>query len=270
MKLSFKDVQIIELNILKSFHVYCEKYGLRYILGYGTLLGAVRHHGFIPWDNDVDILMPRNDFKRFLEYTKQKPISDTLYVQHYTLDEKYHYICARICDANTHVNVPYIREQPTRLGLWIDVFPMDGVGTNLIKLVPQKILLKWYWILFRADVYGSSSRNSRNRFNYVIKKIALILFPNKKNLHNYKIDSICEWFPFEESDEVSFMFGEEGICKIPRTDFDDLIKLPFEDGEFYCPKNYKVFLEQSYGDYMTLPKEEDRITHDIEVEIVDM
>ena len=71
MKLSFKDVQIIELNILKSFHVYCEKYGLRYILGYGTLLGAVRHHGFIPWDNDVDILMPRNDFKRFLEYTKR-------------------------------------------------------------------------------------------------------------------------------------------------------------------------------------------------------
>lgn len=265
MGLSLKEVQSTELTILKAVHLYCEEHGLKYILGYGTLLGAVRHNGFIPWDNDIDILMPRDDFIRFLNMTKTKPISDSLYIQHYSLDDKFHYLCARVCDANTHVFVPYIREQPERLGLWVDIFPMDGLGKKSIKFFVQRVLIKWYWILFRADVYDSTRRNSRNYFNYLVKKIALVLFPNKKNSHNYLIDRICRWFPFEKSEQVSFLFGEEGLWGIPRTDFDELIKLSFEDSEFFCPKSYDMFLRQCYGDYMILPKEEDRITHDIDV-----
>jgi lipopolysaccharide cholinephosphotransferase len=269
MELTFKDVQNIELNILKVFHEYCKKNDLRYILGFGTLLGAVRHHGFIPWDNDIDVLMPRSDFERFLELSCTNEISKNTYVQHYSLDNKYHYICARVCDGKTHVNVPYIREQPTKLGLWIDIFPVDGVGKRSFKRVLQKVLLKWYWMLFRADVYGSTSRNSRTKLNYYVKKIALVLFPNRNNSHNYTIDKICKWFPFEDADDVSFMFGEEGVCKIPRSDFNELITMQFEDASFYCPPHYDEFLKQCYGDYMTLPKEEDRITHNIDVMTLD-
>lgn len=268
MKLDLKEVQNVELCILKEFHVFCENNGLRYILGFGTLLGAVRHKGFIPWDNDIDVLMPRNDFEKFLEISRTKSISEDLYVQHYTIDNKYHYICARVCDSKTHVNVPYIREQPSKLGLWIDVFPIDGVGKTSPKKILQTMLLKWYWMLFRADVYGSTSKNSRTKFNYYVKKMALVLFPNKNNVHNYSIDKICEWFSFDESEEVGFLFGEEGVCKFKRKDFDNLIKIPFEDASFFCPPSYKSFLEQCYGDYMSLPKEEDRITHDIDVEVI--
>ncbi|MBQ7485132.1 MAG: LicD family protein [Oscillospiraceae bacterium] len=266
MKLHLQEIQKAEWNILKAFHEYCQARGLRYALSFGTLLGAVRHGGFIPWDNDIDVMMPRSDFEQFLACTKAEPVADTLYVQHYTLDPRYHYICARVCDANTHVHVPYIRQQPSRLGVWIDIFPVDGVGEGSPRFPLQQALLKWHWMLFRADVYGSTEKNSRTRLNYLIKKAALVLFPNRNHAQNYAVDRICKWFPFEEAENVAFLFGEEGICKIPRRDFDELIKLPFGDGEFYCPPHYDQFLTQSYGDYMTLPKEEDRMTHDIDAE----
>lgn len=268
MKPNLQEVQHIELEILKKFHDFCESHGLKYVLGYGTLLGAVRHKGFIPWDNDIDVLMPRDDYDKFLKIVTTENIADHLYVQHYTLDPRYHYMCARVCDANTRVNVPYIKEQPTRLGLWIDIFPMDGVGNKSFRLAVQMLMLKWYWLLFRADVYGSTYKNSRTRLNYHIKKVAMHLFRNHDNKHNYSIDRICQWFPFRDSIDVAFLFGEEGVCTMPRSDFDNLIKIQFEDGEFYCSKSYDDFLKQCYGDYMTLPSEEDRITHDIDVEIV--
>ncbi len=269
MRPSLQEVQQIEWNILKAFHDYCEEHHLRYVLGYGTLLGAVRHEGFIPWDNDIDVFMPRSDYCRFLETVKDHPVADHLYVQHYSLDKKYHYMCARICDARTKVHVPYIREQPSILGLWIDIFPLDGVAGKSVKSLVQKLILKWYWMLFRADVYGSTRKNSRNPFNYYVKMIALKLFPNKNNAHNYTIDRICQWYPFDKCRDSSFMFGEEGICRIPREDFEGLIKLKFGNDSFYCPIHYKDFLQECYGDYMTLPREEDRITHDIDVTVAE-
>lgn len=263
--MKLKEVQQRELNILKAFHDFCEENALRYFLAYGTLLGAVRHKGFIPWDNDIDVLMPRPDYERLIHLTKIKGIADDLYVLHYTNDPKYHYTCIRICDKKTSVYVPYIREQPSKMGLWVDIFPLDGFPSNIFIKHLQRFLVGFYWILFKADVYDCRPENSKTFLHLFIKKILITLFPNRNNLHNYVIDKISQWKTYNEATEVGLVFGKTGRFMISKNDLSQLILMQFEQYSFYVPEKYDYLLKKWYGNYMVLPKIEDRQTHDIDV-----
>lgn len=266
--MKLKEVQERELSILKSLHDYCADNHLRYFLAYGTLLGAVRHKGFIPWDNDVDVLMPRPDYEKLLALTKTKKIADDLYVEHYTNDLKYHYMCIRICDKNTKVYVPYIREQPSNLGLWVDIFPIDGFPSNFFVKAVQRFLAFYYWILFKADVYGFKPEGSKTFLHLLLKKLLLTLNPNKNNSHNYAIDNLCQWQSFNKATRFGLVFSEVGRFVVTKDDLEELMLMQFEKYEFYVPKIYDSLLKSWYGDYMKLPKVEDRQTHKIDIEEV--
>lgn len=266
--MNLKEVQQRELRILKALHNFCKDNGLSYFLAYGTLLGAVRHKGFIPWDNDIDILMPRPDYERLLRLTKTKIIAEDLYVEHYTNDLKYHYMCIRICDKNTKVYVPYIREQPSNLGLWIDIFPIDGYPSNFFVRRIQRFLVLYYWVLFRADVYDCKPENSKTILHRFIKKLLISLKPNKNNLNNYMIDRISQWKSYENATRVGLVFDETGRFMVSKKVLEQFTLMPFEQYEFYVPKAYDFLLKEWYGNYMELPKVEDRQTHEIIVEEV--
>lgn len=264
--LSLEEVQKTELAIMAKLHDYCEAHGLTYVLYYGTLLGAVRHKGFIPWDNDMDIAMPRADFERFLELTKTEPVADHLYVTHYTIDPKYHYMCIRVCDDRTSVNVPYIEEQPERLGVWVDIFPLDTPVQNPVGRFVQKYLLKLHWLVFRANIYGEN--HYRNELIHLAKFLAVRLMPNKNNRNNRAIARIEQWgnknaakhpdahliVVFEES-------GGGGGDVNPGAQ--NRLLVPFEQYQFYIAQTYDAGLTHSYGNYMQLPPEEKRMTHAI-------
>ena len=120
---NLSEIKKIELDILRAFRSFCEKNSLRYFLAYGTLLGAVRHGGFIPWDDDIDVAMPRTDYERFL-----KEFRDERY-EVYDLSKKgYFYPFAKLCDTTTVL----IEEMSVKnsIGVYIDIFPMDGIADN--------------------------------------------------------------------------------------------------------------------------------------------
>ena len=180
--LSVKECQDIELEIMQKLHLFCEKHNLKYVMVYGTLLGAIRHKGFIPWDNDMDIAMPRPDFERLLELIKTENISDGLYCVHYTTDLRYHYQVVRVCDSRTKVTPTYIREQPEKMGIWVDIFVMDGVWPHPALHPIQQFKLKLNQWLQVADIYAIPGNKGIKSF---IKNTVHKLCPVRNNKHEY-------------------------------------------------------------------------------------
>lgn len=256
-----KECQQVELSIMKELHRYCGKHQITYAMAYGTLLGAVRHKGFIPWDNDMDIVMPRPDYERFIRLVQESPIADHLYLLHHSIDPHYHYQCARVCDSRTEVAPAYIREQPGKMGLWVDIFPIDGVWDTSIRHLPSRAILRMYKVLQRADIYALPDGHGWKNH---VKNLLQLLFPNKQNHFQKKVDQLGMRWSFDSSDRVGNItefdfFGES----FPKDDLTEPVLLPFEDAEFYAPRNWDAWLATYYGDYMKLPPEEKRMTHDL-------
>lgn len=260
--LTVEEEQNIELEIMKQIHDFCVDNNLRYLLYAGSMLGAIRHKGFIPWDNDMDILMPRNDYEKFIELTKDKGFGDDLYIKHYTLDEKYHYHCMRVCDSKTKVNVPYIYEQPTNMGIWVDIFPVDGFCNNKFYRKLQKIQLDFYRIIFTSTIYKANTLLKKT-----LKPIINTIFDNSKNQYLYKIDKVSKRYPFEKYKTCFRAFGGRWI-NMDKDEFNNPKLYKFEKYEFYGFNDFDKFLKGFYGDYMKLPPEKDRKIHLIDAEYV--
>ena len=260
--MTIRETQLIELEIMKQLHDYCKKWNLRYCMIYGTLLGAVRHQGFIPWDNDMDIGMPRPDYERLLELVKTHPIGDNLYCVHYSNDPKYHYQVIRVCDSRTKVKPRYIREQPSRMGVWVDIFPFDGVESSS-KHILRRIALTFYQWMQRCDIYNPSS--DPNRIHGAVKCILHKLLPDKDNLHMRKIDYYASTCSYDSARQVADVI-ERKYVPLSREDFDLPIELPFEKYTFFAPKDWNGYLTRAYGNYMQMPPADKRVTHDIMAE----
>ena len=259
-EMSLLDIQSISLEILKDVHSFCESHNIRYSLAYGTLLGAVRHKGFIPWDDDVDIVIPRPDFERFCkEY--QSSQGYTIYVPE---DGKNYLTFARVCDNNrTDVDAkfPWCVE-PT--GVWIDVFPLDGMPddetefSNHVKriraLMQKEMRVRWTKLMKSSHLSGI-----KEHFFYFIKRIFFCNYSISSTVHEH-IQALKS-----NSFEEKAFYGQ--LCVMdypekehnPKDDFRTCILMPFCDSYFYVMNGYDNFLKRYYGNYMELPPEEDRV-----------
>lgn len=259
--LDIKECQEIELCLMKRIHDYCERHGLRYNLAFGTLLGAVRHHGFIPWDNDMDILMPRPDYERLLSLVADDPIGEHAYLLHWSTDDSYHYPIVRICDDRTVVAPGYVREQPERMGVWVDIFPVDGVWENPWAHVPSRVEMRALKVLQRADNYSPGSSTGIKR---VLKAVVSRFFPNRDNAFQRKIDEVAMRCPFGSTTFADTVTEyEETYPRLTVDNFDHPVMLEFEGVEFRCPANWDEILTWTYGSYLQLPPENERMTHDV-------
>ena len=269
-KLTLDEIKKTELEILLYFDRICRKNGLKYSMCAGTLLGAVRHQGFIPWDDDIDLCMPRPDYEKLIELNRRGKLFprhlELCCFEEGTLDSPY----MKIMDRRTRIREEnYTQKDVT--SLWIDIFPMDGLPDSMIG---TRLLYKTALNLCKLSVatvvhtgYG------KTRLKRVLKPLGVT--PVSRLIGRRRIGdwltALAARNPYKERKYcgmVTWAWDGPGQ-RVRRKEFEKLVELPFEGHPIFAMSCWDKHLRGVFGDYMQLPPEEDRITHDLEVWRVD-
>ena len=260
---NLKKLHEIQIEILKEIIRICFKYNLRWFVTYGTLLGTVRHQGFIPWDDDIDIGMVREDYDKFFQLA-QKELKKGFYLSHYLIDNKVPHYFMKIRKDNTAFIEDTVSHIDMHHGIFIDIFPYDSVPKNKIKrkhLINKMIVLNKLFIIKSTRKGNDKSSTIKYIINSCAKKIVrcLIFGISKKHLYN-KLDEIAHKYTLSDTDLLVHT-GSIDTTLININDIFPTVKRKFEDIEVEVPNAYDKLLTGSYGDYMRLPAEEKRINH---------
>lgn len=260
--LTLKEMQDLELEILKDFHQFCVSHNLTYSLDGGTLIGAIRHKGFIPWDDDVDVVMPRPDYDRLCA-TYQ---SDSFRLKCFENDNNCSIGFARIYDYNRtgfKTLLPWCKDK--KVGLWIDIFPADGApdeDAKLNKLYQEVLRLRSQTLEMRFTKSPFFFEKGL-RYNLALLKRKL-LTRNAKGLADCtrKLISTAKTYEFGSTSRfASFTIigkpTEHTHCSMKAWDHSLLVD--FEDTQLYVMEGYDEFLRVFFGDYMQLPPPEERV-----------
>ena len=266
-EMTTEEVQAVSLDILRDVHAFCESHGIRYTLQGGSLLGAVRHKGFIPWDDDIDIAMPRPDYDRFIHtYTSEKGFK--AFSRELPNGKNVFIAYTRVCDMKrTFADDSYFPWTTENKGVWIDLFPLDGDLESASKSKKRFRKMKYYWYqgntLRTASNPLSSIKGINKKFRQVVKKI-FVHFCSFKAVDKHI--SMCREIDFNDAvyyGNLSFL--RYGIReRHHKRVLEGYILTPFGQDKFYIMKGYDEALNEKYGDYMQLPPKEQQIRgHDI-------
>ena len=252
------------LDILKEFQRICNKNNLTYFAIAGTMLGAVRHDGFIPWDDDLDVGMPIKDFlllRKFIEKDIKQP-----YVFIDTLNKKrnIHYFYKIENEKTTFIEEENVK---FKKGIWIDILPFSGTPDNNISLY---IFLKKLYFYKKLDLYRNMNYNDCKNIKQKILKI--ISFPftigKKNNYYVTKFENLMNKYDFKKSKKIFYAwrlsFSYKKTIKYSVFDskiFNSFISHKFENTSIMLPVRYDLYLKKCYGDYMKLPPIEKRKCH---------
>lgn len=258
-----KEIQQIEMNILDYIASVCKENNLRYFLAGGSLLGAIRHKGFIPWDDDIDISMPRPDYDRLAEILKSKP--DSRYrLFRIENDNDYPHAFMKVSDTYTLIQEASRQLDIKGLGLFVDIFPMDGIMDDrqeAIKLQRRSYIM--------AGTIGHALPNYAgfNLLQKIQRFFLVLLFGHNRRDKLDRIEARFKRYDFDKCEHVVSTFGIRGEREIlNRRNFDKAIPAQFEDRQYDIPIGYDDCLKTTYGDYMQLPPEDQRYSpHSIRV-----
>ena len=264
--MTLQEIQSVNLEIMKDIHTFCVDNGIRYSLAYGSLLGAIRHKGFIPWDDDIDIMMPRPDFDLFSKTFKSRKGFELSSV--YGDDTYVNY--TRVYDCNTVVISP-AKQAKHPVGIWVDVFPIDAISDDASEQKSQFDRIRHYTYLimrYRFALRDLEESSLKKRIRGCLRIVKLI-FENGglffQKWHN-RVISLCNQFTFGETRYCSSLVCVEANAKnrqevFQTSDFEHYRLMPFESESFYVIDAYDDFLTTVFGDYMQLPPEEKRVSH---------
>lgn len=257
-ELSLQELKDIEFEMLKMFHSFCVENNIRYFLAYGTLLGAIRYKHFIPWDDDVDLLIPREDYNRLIKLFKD---NDRYRLFAYEKDGKCLFPFAKLCDMTTRKIEPNY-DNGVELGVDIDLFPLDAWDDDFEKAKKEAKIISKY--MFRLNLTKLQKPDSLNPVKRFIKGITM--FFCKLRGSEYYIKKIIAESNKKEQKGNSYVgskswcvYGERGIN--PAEAFAEAIEVEFEGGKFFAPKGYDAYLTCLYGDYLPEPPKEKQKTH---------
>ena len=251
-QLNIQETKQIQLDILQFIHDCCEKNGIRYSICGGTLIGAIRHKGFIPWDDDIDIFLLREEYDKLIKAFKD---DGGRYVLHcLENDPKYNYPYAKVEDSKT-----YVSEKVTayRLGVNIDVFPVDNCCDTEEESIAYIKGAKKHQALYKGKLVIPGKRNSfMTRLSiYGVKLVTC--FSSLRRLAE-KLTAYSKGGK-ENSKYVATMVSGYGVRELQlRSNFSEFVSVPFEDRRFQAIKEYDGYLRKVYGDYMKFPPEEKR------------
>ncbi len=255
----------VDMDIVKAVVKICDKYELVYYMLGGTMLGAIRHKGFIPWDDDIDLGMPRDDYEKFLEIAP-KELPDIFKVVNYRNTPKYQYYITRILDTQTKVEEERIGNDSKYTNASIDIFPIDGTPNNGIM---RK--LYFFRVLSHRALMSLCYKDSidRHRKRGVVEKVFLWIMehiPVEKITTPYKqkckIDKLLRKQKIDGAKYIGNIMGAYRTREIVPAEFYGKGKMyQFENIQLRGLDMYDEYLKYTYGDYMKLPPENQRKTH---------
>ncbi len=256
--LSIEEIKSLQLQILLQFHEYCTEHALNYFITYGTLIGAVRHQGFIPWDDDIDVMMPRPDYEKFLELSQKVPVSKYLCSKHYSFSKHYNAPFVKLTDIRTNGHEMHLNKN-IMCGVWIDIFPIDGVPENKNERKSYiKKMRKMRQVLELSSRPLIFCKNPLRLLKRIIIYSCFHLFRYQKLAE--KLDKLSSTkYRFEDCQTVGVIcFCGKADGFFPKSMFLEAQKINFEGHLFNAPQNIDLYLTKIYGDYKTLPPPEKR------------
>ena len=246
------ELRHIQMAILDDVHAFCQAHGLRYFLSSGSLIGAVRHGGYIPWDDDIDIYMPRHDYERFVNSYK----ASCYRVINPATEPHYYYTFAKVVDTRTRLVEDEVKSY--EIGVYIDIFPVDYVSDDPQERKRTFRRKKLLYKIRRCKLAQSNPLDSALAFwcyrllpisvkclNRIIRRLIV------KEVPTHTVCNMTEAGP-----SLNGCFPAEAIAS--------QVDIAFENRTYKTMVGFKEYLTRTYGDYMTLPPVEKRVTHHFE------
>lgn len=258
-ELSLDELKVIELDILRMFDRFCKQNNIRYFIGFGTLLGAIRYKKFIPWDDDVDVLVPREDYDRLMTLFQD---SDKYRLYAFERNRNYRYPFAKLCDMDTRLIEVFYPHNGVELGVNIDIFPLDHWDDNWEEA--KKEVRRIRKINASLSCMKVDKPHTDNPLKFVVWSGIIRYCRMRGNGHFIrKVMRICNQPAQRGSRYVGVkvwpIWGER--CINPAEVFADTVDVEFEGHKFPAPIGYDTYLTCLYGDYMPEPPVEKRKTH---------
>lgn len=257
-QLTLKESQSIQLELMREIHRVCEDNDITYYLIAGSCLGAVRHGGFIPWDDDIDIGMFRKDYERFCSIFNEKMSTDKYFLQNFKTDPNVHFALSRICIKGTFYSNERTNDKDICHNAYIDLFPLDNVPNGAMQRKVQNVVLK----LLKYMVCSKSlkfTKKSSMLFFGVLK--GMLCFVPLRNLQVLR-DKTMKFYQGKKVGCVCSFASKYAFKKqtMPIEFYGNPIKRKFEDYTFNVPAQTEAYLTHLYGDnYMKLPPVEKRV-----------
>ncbi len=258
-EMSLKEIQDESFKVLLKIKEIFDKNNWKYFLTYGTLIGAVRHHGFIPWDDDIDIWVPRDDYEKFIDYCiRNKEELKPFELIHYTTNKNYIYPIARFSDSRYEIKYNIAKDYG--LGLFVDIYPLDGYRNDRKQ---KKKIAKYRRCVGICGLkeYVKSNNFFKNIIKYPYCKYVLKKYKMSDLL--FKMDKIAQKYDYKKEEEVQCVewndnktvFKKEWIMNQEDSFLD------FNGIMFRVPYDYHEVLKAEYGNYMELPPKEQQVGH---------
>lgn len=257
-EISLQEIQKLEVQVLSKFIDYCKAHDLKYYIAYGSLIGAIRHKGFIPWDDDIDVIMPRYDYEKLLGMTDRV-------AEHMLLASRYNrpqwpYLFAKCYDSKTEmVEEGY---DSGVIGVYIDIFPVDGLPNNIFF---RK--LHMYWLRFLYGMFVTVQKDNLKATTPLRAVLKKILFPLANYIGRIRLRDYIDYFirchPFSESEFVAVQSTDANCLKqvMKCHVYSETAMCKFENLDVIIPGGYDEMLRTIYGDYMKLPPVEQQVSH---------
>ncbi len=264
-----RSLQLVILNIGRIFAEICERHHLRYFMVGGTMLGAIRHKGFIPWDDDMDVAMPRPDYEKFIEIVRDELPAGYTFLN-YKQDADYMRYFSRIVDKNVRVTNASNTKKLVE-NAWLDIFPLDGMP----RTAPGRMIHFWHLTVWRFFYHASCFKQLVNLRRPGRPKYQQLLIKFMQTTHiganldtkklMARIERLLLKYPYDEAKYMVSLFGAYMTREI-------VDKKLLGEGEMYSfetlklrgPEQYDAFLTHFFGDYMTPPKDADKDKHNIQ------